>query len=739
MAVAGDVLIRFAADFAELKIGLDQVKGKMNEFGNQMKSVGNQVEGAIGSWVGRFVALLSIERIHAFTEEIKTFADNLSDAAENLKLTAEQLQILQGAGLLSGQAVESVNAALGKFNVFIGNAMRGNKEQIDTLNELGIKILDANGKERQRADILKEVATALKNIEEGAKRSAYEVAVFGRSGQAVSAIIEQWAKGLDQLGEELVQEGLLFDKELIEKMAKVKDEADKLYRQNQVLFTTIWTPVENWGLKILNTLLREISEYLIIIKGNVDILDKIGMFMNIISGGVASAVTGWSALSHEQQRLTDLSSKYVEKQHELKRIENDRFTGPQSLPANRLRKELEEINAQIEDSKKKIDTLTAKPAPTGGPPGPPGAGNPSVKDAGKSFLDELTKLWGEEQAAKAALENILNADKDKFADDIIKDAERQRKITEAIADVARKEGSGPYVKQLTAQIEATHAAKNALEDYTKTFTQAEADQRKYGNGMENYRKRMSDLNKELATGRIRQEAYDAAVQEATESQKAQADQLARTKGGMDGFEAGVSNAARAYEKAHDAFSMGQQAFTGLANAMSEGLDALLGHSQKTFGEIAASFAKMLANMALQAALSQVFKIIFGSLGFGGSTGGGQMYGPPAPATNAVGGEGRAIGGPVRPDSWYMVGEHGPERFVPNVAGQIVPMSKGDGLNVTVNNNAPGVRVSTERSSNGDLLFTIEKVRQALSRDVQRGGNIFSKSLEGAYGVSRGGA
>ena len=39
---------------------------------------------------------------------------------------------------------------------------------------------------------------------------------------------------------------------------------------------------------------------------------------------------------------------------------------------------------------------------------------------------------------------------------------------------------------------------------------------------------------------------------------------------------------------------------------------------------------------------------------------------------------RALGGPVTPRSAYMVGERGPEMFVPNAAGNIVPGGGGSG-------------------------------------------------------------
>lgn len=71
---------------------------------------------------------------------------------------------------------------------------------------------------------------------------------------------------------------------------------------------------------------------------------------------------------------------------------------------------------------------------------------------------------------------------------------------------------------------------------------------------------------------------------------------------------------------------------------------------------------------------------------------GVIFGPLA----ALGGiPGRAVGGPVSSNSPYMVGERGPELFVPNSSGRIVPndkLSTGSGGGQTIINISPQVGV-----------------------------------------------
>ena len=61
-----------------------------------------------------------------------------------------------------------------------------------------------------------------------------------------------------------------------------------------------------------------------------------------------------------------------------------------------------------------------------------------------------------------------------------------------------------------------------------------------------------------------------------------------------------------------------------------------------------------------------------------------------PALSALGLPGRATGGPVAPGGAYLVGERGPELFVPTASGRVAAPSVGSGheVRVTINVNAP---------------------------------------------------
>ncbi|MFZ1991858.1 MAG: phage tail tape measure C-terminal domain-containing protein [Alphaproteobacteria bacterium] len=77
------------------------------------------------------------------------------------------------------------------------------------------------------------------------------------------------------------------------------------------------------------------------------------------------------------------------------------------------------------------------------------------------------------------------------------------------------------------------------------------------------------------------------------------------------------------------------------------------------------------------------------------------------------GGGRATGGPVSSSQAYLVGEHGPELFVPSGAGQIDPLTNYRGQGVTVNFNVTSPDAESFRRTETQLTAM-------LARAVARG-------------------
>ena len=172
------------------------------------------------------------------------------------------------------------------------------------------------------------------------------------------------------------------------------------------------------------------------------------------------------------------------------------------------------------------------------------------------------------------------------------------------------------------------------------------------------------------------------------------------------------------------------AVDGIARGTQSIDDAFKGMAQSVILQLGKVLAEFLAVKAVTAL-------------FGGGTGGG------GGATLAQGGVmdgGRlqpfARGGIVSSPTVFpmangagLMGEAGPEAIMPlgrNSKGELGV--KGGGVNVVINNMAPGVDVKTRETEQG---LTVDIVLQQAASAVRRGGNAFSQSLEDTFSLSRG--
>ena len=101
--------------------------------------------------------------------------------------------------------------------------------------------------------------------------------------------------------------------------------------------------------------------------------------------------------------------------------------------------------------------------------------------------------------------------------------------------------------------------------------------------------------------------------------------------------------------------------------------------------------------------------------FGGLGGGGSLISSLASAVGSLfGAPGRATGGTVSGGRPYLVGERGPELFVPAAAGRVETGGAGRGaVNVTINLSAP--RDASPAVMNQTANQVARAVRQALAR------------------------
>ena len=217
---------------------------------------------------------------------------------------------------------------------------------------------------------------------------------------------------------------------------------------------------------------------------------------------------------------------------------------------------------------------------------------------------------------------------------------------------------------------------------------------------------------------------------AAEKQKAAA--IARVTAEYDkqrSAQFGVSEAFRKYsEDASNTAAQMEALFTKTFKGMEDGLVEFVRTGKLDFASLADSIISDLIRIMVQQSIT-------GPLAAAFSSGGGSVV------TSFLSMLGFAGGGDPPVGRASLVGEVGPELFVPHSAGTIIPNSKlGGGSDIVVNIiESPGNGGQTARRSSGGVDYLdvfVEKVKNSLAGDITRGSGVVPNAMASTYGLNR---
>lgn len=183
------------------------------------------------------------------------------------------------------------------------------------------------------------------------------------------------------------------------------------------------------------------------------------------------------------------------------------------------------------------------------------------------------------------------------------------------------------------------------------------------------------------------------------------------------------------EKTKDEFDSLARAIEGWGRDSANAIVEFATTGKASFGDLVTSILKDIARMAVY---ENVTKPLFSALndGIKGSGFGDWLKG--------VFGGARAGGGPVSAGRAYLVGERGPELFVPGASGGIVPNGAGGGLVVNLIEAPKQAGQVQQRNDNGANVLDIfvDRIRSTLAADIAGGRGPLPAALSNTYGLNR---
>ena len=178
MAVIGDVLIKLVADFAEFAQGMDQGIKKLDEFGKQATKTNEDIRATIqqvrDAIAGLFVVKVGRELLQ-YLDQLQQKFTEIGETAKKVGVRFDQFEQLRLSAMKAGVGTQALTDAMQRFKSITDQAVGGSKDVIDTLNRLGVTILDNNGKLRDQTEINRRLATAILAMPAGIERMRTEL------------------------------------------------------------------------------------------------------------------------------------------------------------------------------------------------------------------------------------------------------------------------------------------------------------------------------------------------------------------------------------------------------------------------------------------------------------------------------------------------------------------------------------------------------------------------------------
>ena len=247
MAGAIDVLlVRIEADLSDLKKELDKGAAAVDGAAKKMVNSTKQAETGFLSLGRALSGVFTIAAISMIARAGKAALDaggDIKDMADAIGVTTDSFQELTFAGAQFGVSQENISASLAIFSRNVGQAADGNGQLIKTFRDLGVTILDANGKLKSNDTVLNDVVEAISRIPDPARQTAVGFELFGRSFARLLPMFRDGKVGLDALRQSAHDYNAVMGKEAIDASDAASDKIKELEKSFATLAQTLMAKV----------------------------------------------------------------------------------------------------------------------------------------------------------------------------------------------------------------------------------------------------------------------------------------------------------------------------------------------------------------------------------------------------------------------------------------------------------------------------------------------------------------
>jgi lambda family phage tail tape measure protein len=663
-------------DSAEFVRGLDAANKKLYDFGVKVAEQGKIAVAALGT---AFIAA---------TFDAMKFADEIADVAKANDVAIDTIIKLNNALANSGGNAEDSGKLLAGFTKFVDGAATGSFEAQQALGKMGVSLNDIANLKTE--DLFKRVVQSVSEIEDPLTRNAQAMNIFGKA-----------AKGVDFVGVADEMDNVSSTTEY--QAQAIRDAADAFDMLNQHARDVRFTMASEIGTSLKQTISYFVDLFSTVNQGG-------GLWKSIFD----KMAYGVSFMAFEVKDLVRVMGSWGEA---YSAIVEGRWADLDKIAAKRMQ-EREADQAKLIALDKQLSAPIAAPdmLGTGSPSMPTRPGQSSgprrLVTPGVDKETEAAKRRADAEARRLAHEAEAAAKKQfdlekKGREVAAQQREDDLKAISLQEQMYSESGAAMQEQQRLQAIQLERAqelfmleqrgvnlSKEDLQferDYLQlTYQHKDAIEAINANKNLDIDERAKAIAKEndlFAKGTDLAKQRNTIIKADTDSQKT--------------FSYGWSKAFDDYKKAaNNAATDGSMAFQTFSKGMEDAIDNFVETGKLSFSNFTESIIKDLLKIQLKRQALALLDMGTGGFGtmisaglkiFGFADGGNPPVGVPS-----------------------MVGERGPELFVPKTAGTIIPnnMLKGNDSGQTINYNGPYIANMSAIDTQSGVAF-LAKNKQAV--------------------------
>jgi hypothetical protein len=217
MATIANLTVELAANVARLQTDMSKATNIVEGFARSAKTA-----------LGAVAAGITLTGMYSLIKSTTEAAENMELLQQKTGASYETLKVLSYTAKLSGTDIDGVSRALG----ILAKNMQGAAIDMDgsgkSFKALGLETKNTQGGLKSIDEMLPQIANKFQGMSNGTGKTAYAMALFGKSGKDMIPILNEGAGGLKEMKEEMEKLGFTFNESGNKQAAALNENLERL-------------------------------------------------------------------------------------------------------------------------------------------------------------------------------------------------------------------------------------------------------------------------------------------------------------------------------------------------------------------------------------------------------------------------------------------------------------------------------------------------------------------------------